>query len=596
AEALGWYEKAVDIYAERGFLNNAIALCNKVLRQSPSRAAVYYKLGKISASKGFKSDAKKNFIEYADRMQKAGQIDEAFRALKEFADLCPDQDDIRLMLAEWLTRENRKSEAVEQLETLWNKFESEGRRPEASATLGRMKALDPEFMPKASGAWVAQKSSDLVFLDLAVEAPAARAVSETPPNVKSRSPSPSAVPVVAALEGLTLMFHPDEEDVHGASHHPDGFQEADALQLVEPNESMAGLEAMELESTPDFGTDALAQMGLLPNADRPGATSEFAAHVAAIDGLTNAEPSALDFVDGEVDGVENDERGGGRFISLDLDAVMAQPPRTQEIALEVDLPVLVPIDESTSSDAAHIDLLRILGTPIGTPAIALTPLESLAPLDLLDLGHDHPANDNVSASSVAPEDARSVASAADVDAAANEIEIVAADSHGHVTSELVAIDASARVTDELLVVETDEESDLADAHADLATDDAAAESSRASGGHGRMLDGDVTPDAWVEAALGSRRDDLTFDRLLTPLGVPVISAEIDPQDRIGSRSIEAPPLAVLPSDIEAAKAESHDFDEFGTLPKQVDEVSSESCSTVSFGLTNAGAESNAAAA
>ena len=60
------------------------------------RPTVYYKLGKISAQKGFKSDARKNFLEYADRMQKAGKIDEAFRALKEFADLCPDQDDIRL--------------------------------------------------------------------------------------------------------------------------------------------------------------------------------------------------------------------------------------------------------------------------------------------------------------------------------------------------------------------------------------------------------------------------------------------------------------------------------------------------------------------
>src|SRR5688500_14654213 len=110
SDALNYYEKAVDLYAERGFLNNAIALCNKVLRQSPGRASIYYKLGKISATKGFKSDAKKNFLEYADRMQKAGQIDEAFRALKEFADLCPDQDDIRLMLAEQLSKENRQGE------------------------------------------------------------------------------------------------------------------------------------------------------------------------------------------------------------------------------------------------------------------------------------------------------------------------------------------------------------------------------------------------------------------------------------------------------------------------------------------------------
>ena len=122
AEAVMHYERAVDLYTEGGFFNNAIALCNKVLRTSPGRASVYYKLGKISAAKGFKAEAKQNFLEYADRMQKAGSMDEAFRALKEFADLVPDQDDVRLMLAEQLTKADRKIEALEQLRVLWHGF------------------------------------------------------------------------------------------------------------------------------------------------------------------------------------------------------------------------------------------------------------------------------------------------------------------------------------------------------------------------------------------------------------------------------------------------------------------------------------------
>src|SRR5712672_2092834 len=64
AEAVDYYERAVDRYADTGFFNNAIALCNKILRHSPGRAIVYYKLGKISALKGFKNDAKVNFLEY----------------------------------------------------------------------------------------------------------------------------------------------------------------------------------------------------------------------------------------------------------------------------------------------------------------------------------------------------------------------------------------------------------------------------------------------------------------------------------------------------------------------------------------------------
>src|SRR5437762_4217865 len=168
ADAVDYYEKAVDHYAEGGFFNNAIALCNKILRTSPGRATVYYKLGRISAEKGFKADAKQNFLEYADRMQKGGKIDEAFRALAEFADLCPDQTDIRLMLADQLTKAGKKDEAIEQLQILHEQLDAEGNASEAQAAAERLKALDPNVEPRAggSGGGPSKGGDDLVFLDL----------------------------------------------------------------------------------------------------------------------------------------------------------------------------------------------------------------------------------------------------------------------------------------------------------------------------------------------------------------------------------------------------------------------------------------------
>src|SRR5580704_14450988 len=201
-DAVNYYEKAVDLYAESGFFNNAIALCNKILRQSPGRNSIYYKLGKISAKKGFISDAKQNFLEYADRMQKGGQLDEAFRALKEFADLCPDQDDIRLMLAEQLSKKDRKGEAIEQLQHLYEKFVAEGRGAEARATIDRMKAIDPDAEPsekEAPGAARNQKSSDLVFLDLG--------------DVKVVPPPAPAAPTRAAAKRVAPPPPPPPEEV-----------------------------------------------------------------------------------------------------------------------------------------------------------------------------------------------------------------------------------------------------------------------------------------------------------------------------------------------------------------------------------------------
>jgi hypothetical protein len=52
------------------------------------------------------------------------------------------------MLADQLVRKDRKVEAIEQLQVLYDKFEAEGRTREARATVDRMKALDPELEPK----------------------------------------------------------------------------------------------------------------------------------------------------------------------------------------------------------------------------------------------------------------------------------------------------------------------------------------------------------------------------------------------------------------------------------------------------------------
>lgn len=259
ADAVDYYERAVDHYAEGGFFNNAIALCNKILRHSPGRTSVYYKLGKISAQKGFTTDAKQNFLEYAGRMQKAGRIDEAFRALSEFADLCPDQDDIRLMLAEQLVKANRKDDAIEQLQTLYAQYDSDGRDAEAVATLERMRAIDPSVEPRTGGDVRERSHGELIFLDLD-EAPRA----PTPP----RKSAPVAPP---ARVSSTRAEQPREVPV------------ASDVARVEPEPSV--VEALEIERpTP---TPPTARAATPPRAPTPSSATPVApTGVTPLDGVS----------------------------------------------------------------------------------------------------------------------------------------------------------------------------------------------------------------------------------------------------------------------------------------------------------------------
>lgn len=144
--AVSAYEKAVDAYADSGLYNNAIALCNKILRAVPGRSAVYLRLGQISAAQGFLADARRNFLQYAERMQRAGQIDASFAALKEFVDLVPhdDDSDVRRLLADQLLAHGRTNEAIEQLRLLRGHLESNGRADEARTVADQIIAIDPD--------------------------------------------------------------------------------------------------------------------------------------------------------------------------------------------------------------------------------------------------------------------------------------------------------------------------------------------------------------------------------------------------------------------------------------------------------------------
>src|SRR6266446_488180 len=166
AQAADYYDQAVDKYAELGFHNNAIAMCNKVLRNAPGRQTTYFKLAKLYAAKGFMAEAQQNFVTYAERMQKAGKLQQAFAALKEFTDISPESEHLRVLLEEHLRMYG-----------------------EPRPSQGRMSAPAPArpSKPPAEDATKSgkHKTSSLVFLD--VDAPPA---SKTKPAAPRRPTAP----------------------------------------------------------------------------------------------------------------------------------------------------------------------------------------------------------------------------------------------------------------------------------------------------------------------------------------------------------------------------------------------------------------------
>ena len=343
ADAVDYYEQAVDKYAEGGFFNNAIALCNKILRNSPGRASIYYKLGKISAQKGFISDAKINFLEYADRMQKSGKIDEAFRALKEFADLCPDQDDIRLLLADQLSKQERSQEAIEQLQMLYERYSAQGRDLEARATVDRMQAIDPAVKPRASAA-TSSRSNDLIFLDL--------------DERRSRS---NSIIAKRATSGLDIIHTGEFSEVSAAPPQNAAVPDVEPLDIAPP--------APELLDTPVPSPDLLDTSILEP---------------ALLDGVTRAgeyDHEDVGALPGPLDGLDTT-----MFNARDAASPLDSPGMIRDLE-PTDIgssfappaargtPMSTPAQEETASEEELLDLaMPAASSPSARPSLSDLPL------------------------------------------------------------------------------------------------------------------------------------------------------------------------------------------------------------------------------
>ncbi|HEX6107163.1 MAG TPA: tetratricopeptide repeat protein [Gemmatimonadales bacterium] len=245
AAAVRSYERAVDLYADQGFFNNAIALCGKILRVNPGRTQTYLKLAQLHARKNVVIEAKRNLIEFLERMNALGQLDQAFQSVKEFADQFSGSQEIRMMLVELLRAASREDEAREQLEKLAGQLEARGGR----RSLDRVAAVDSDE-PAQQHTAPPPRAGGLVFLDTGFEAAAAPPAPPAPEEAATAAPDGLMVtePVVPEGEVPTSDVLIEELPTEPEDLTPlPGLEPAEELEvsLSEDAEPTAGLEQVE---------------------------------------------------------------------------------------------------------------------------------------------------------------------------------------------------------------------------------------------------------------------------------------------------------------------------------------------------------------
>jgi tetratricopeptide (TPR) repeat protein len=278
-EAVRSYERAVDLYADQGFFNNAIALCGKILRVNPGRTQTYLKLCQLHARKNVVSEAKRNLIEFLERMNALGQLDQAFQAVKLFADQFSGSQEIRSMLVDLLRATSRGDEAREQLEKMAVDLEAAGDNNGARKTRERLQGLDGEPIgPAPTTPSSSPKRGDLIFLDTGIDVPTSPPRGQVYPRTAKESPRASVEPPPRPREEVRPPPEPEPGPPEGLlmnnsllGNAPPGGAGADDL-IIDPlmgggsdsgADSLLGIQRLEdsIEPLPDLTAPLDIQRG-----------------------------------------------------------------------------------------------------------------------------------------------------------------------------------------------------------------------------------------------------------------------------------------------------------------------------------------------
>ena len=310
ASAVRSYERAVDLYADQGFFNNAIALCGKILRVNPGRTQTYLKLAQLHARKNVVIEAKRNLIEFLERMNALGQLDQAFQSVNEFADQFSGSQEIRLMLVELLRAASREDEAREQLEKLAGEIEGRD-RPDAR----RSQEFPQVDLDESAPARGRGSLAGLVFLDTGLDVPTSAPRAEEVVRITEAPPPAELEEAVAPADGLILPETiPEGESEEVLGLEPAGGMDMGGAELIATGfDDDLGLQPTE-EATPEFGGELLAGI------EEPLATAE---EEPLLGDDADLDDMALDLVETET--AEERPSGVGESVAELQDAILDNP-------------------------------------------------------------------------------------------------------------------------------------------------------------------------------------------------------------------------------------------------------------------------------
>jgi len=130
-EAVSCFERIAEHYSAQEFNLKAIAMYKKIERLRPGDPVIALKLADLYANQNLVHDARAQYLVVADAYTKSGDNKRALDTLRKIADLDPNNNEIRLKLANGYLKENMRLESAAAFVQAANRFHQIGSHDQA---------------------------------------------------------------------------------------------------------------------------------------------------------------------------------------------------------------------------------------------------------------------------------------------------------------------------------------------------------------------------------------------------------------------------------------------------------------------------------